>query len=376
MKRLIALMLMLTLLLCGCGAKGDPAVTEAPAAVPETTAAPTAEPTTEPTTVPTTEPAPVYVNPLNGEILDAPFTGRIFANTVSNLADNIPHVGVVRADMLIECYVNMDSVVRCLALFTDIDSVDAIGSTRSTRPMFNAIAQHYDLILSHAGGSDQALKDAKDRGVENFNIDAWAVASTGASYRDKERKGAYENTLYGIGSGIKAYAEAQGYPMTLERDYGFSFTDDGTPAEGVEAKDISITLTYKKAKKETRMVYDESTGKYAFNQYGQVMTDLKTEEVEAFRNVIVMYADITTTGIYHIADFTTGGTGYFACGGKLIPITWSCAGDKEPFRFFTESGEPLELGRGNTYMAICTPESPVVCEGMPEQPAETTEAAS
>ena len=376
MKRIIALMLMLTLLLCGCGAKGEPAVTEAPAAVPETTAAPTAEPTTEPTTVPTTEPAPVYVNPLNGEILDAPFTGRIFANTVSNLADNIPHVGVVKADMLIECYVNMDSVVRCLALFTDIDSVDAIGSTRSTRPMFNAIAQHYDLILSHAGGSDQALKDAKDRGVENFNIDAWAVASTGASYRDKERKGAYENTLYGIGSGIKAYAEAQGYPMTLERDYGFSFTDDGTPAEGVEAKDISITLTYKKAKKETRMVYDESTGKYAFNQYGQVMTDLKTEEVEAFRNVIVMYADITTTGIYHIADFSAGGTGYFACGGKLIPITWSCAGDKEPFRFFTESGEPLELGRGNTYMAICTPESPVVCEGMPEQPAETTEAAS
>lgn len=375
MKRLIALMLTLTLLLCGCGAKGEPAVTEAPAAVPETTAAPTAEPTTEPTTVPTTEPAPVYVNPLNGEILDAPFTGRIFANTVSNLADNIPHVGVVKADMLIECYVNMDSVVRCLALFTDIDSVDAIGSTRSTRPMFNAIAQHYDLILSHAGGSDQALKDAKDRGVENFNIDAWAVASTGASYRDKERKGAYENTLYGIGSGIKAYAEARGYPMTLERDYGFSFTDDGTPAEGVEAKDISITLTYKKAKKETRMVYDESTGKYAFNQYGQVMTDLKTEEVEAFRNVIVMYADITTTGIYHIADFTAGGTGYFACGGKLIPITWSCAGDKEPFRFFTESGEPLELGRGNTYMAICTPESPVVCEGMPEQPAETTAAS-
>ena len=375
MKRIIALMLMLTLLLCGCGAKGEPAVTEAPAAVPETTAAPTTEPTTEPTTVPTTEPAPVYVNPLNGEILDAPFTGRIFANTVSNLADNIPHVGVVKADMLIECYVNMDSVVRCLALFTDIDSVDAIGSTRSTRPMFNAIAQHYDLILSHAGGSDQALKDAKDRGVENFNIDAWAVASTGASYRDKERKGAYENTLYGIGSGIKAYAEAQGYPMTLERDYGFSFTDDGTPAQGVEAKDISITLTYKKAKKETRMVYDESTGKYAFNQYGQVMTDLKTEEVEAFRNVIVMYADITTTGIYHIADFTAGGTGYFACGGKLIPITWSCAGDKEPFRFFTESGEPLELGRGDTYMAICTPESPVVCEGMPEQPAETTAAS-
>ena len=86
-------------------------------------------------------------------------------------------------------------------------------------------------------------------------------------------------------------------------------------------------------------------------------------------------ADITTTGIYHIADFNAGGKGYFACGGKLIPIVWMCGGDKEPFRFFTESGEPLELGRGNTYMAICTPQSPVVCEGMPEQPAETTAAS-
>lgn len=168
MKKVIALMLTLTLLLCGCGAKGEPAVTEAPAAVPETTAAPTAEPTTEPTTVPTTEPAPVYVNPLNGEILDAPFTGRIFANTVSNLADNIPHVGVVKADMLIECYVNMDSVVRCLALFTDIDSVDAIGSTRSTRPMFNAIAQHYDLILSHAGGSRPGAEGCQGSGRGEF----------------------------------------------------------------------------------------------------------------------------------------------------------------------------------------------------------------
>ena len=366
MKRILALALVFALLLCGCGGKTVPENQQ-----PETTAAPateaTTEPTTQPTTEPTTEPAPVYVNPLNGEILDEPFTGRVFANTVSNLADNIPHVGVTQADILFECYVNMDSVVRCLALFTDIEDVEAIGSTRSTRPMFNSIAQHYDLILSHAGGSDQALADARERGVENFNIDAWAVASTGASYRDTEHKRSHENTLYGIGSGIKAYAESQGYPMTLERDYGFNFTDDGTPEDGVDAGEVSITLTYKNAKKETLMVYDESLGKYTFNQYGQVMQDLLTEEVEAFRNVIVMYADITTNGIYHVADFEAGGTGYFACGGKMIPIYWLCGGEKEPFRFFTESGEPLELGRGNTYIAICTPESAVVCDGVPAE---------
>ena len=65
MKKILALTLALTLLLCGCGG--------ANAAAPETTAAaPTVEqtqaPTTEPTTVPTTEPE-VYRNPLNGEVL-------------------------------------------------------------------------------------------------------------------------------------------------------------------------------------------------------------------------------------------------------------------------------------------------------------------
>ena len=101
MKRSIALILVLTLLLCGCGKKADaPQQAAAPAetAPVQTTAAPTTEPTTEPTTVPT-EP-PVYRNPVNGELLDAPFTGRIFANTISNLQENIPHVGAVKADVI------------------------------------------------------------------------------------------------------------------------------------------------------------------------------------------------------------------------------------------------------------------------------------
>lgn len=375
MKKLIALSLALVLLLCGCGA-GKAAETTSPAEQPmqNTEAAPTTAPTTEPTTVPT-EPE-VYFNPLTGEILDAPFTGRIFANTVSNMQENLPHVGVTQADMLIETFVNKNNIIRCLALFTDIESVEAIGSTRSTRPIFNQLAQHYDLVLSHAGGSDQALEDARNRGVENFNIDAWEVASTGASYRDTEYKRTYENTLFGVGSGIKAYAESQGIPMTLERDYGFRFTEDGTPANGEAADRVALTFTYGQAKKDTAMVYNAQEGKYVFNQYGKEMTDQITGETEMFRNVLILNANISTEGIYFVADFNAGGTGYFACGGKIIPITWTCAGDKEGFQLFTADGEPLLLGQGNSYMAICTPESPVTWEAAAPQetqaPAETT----
>ena len=101
------------------------------------------------------------------------------------------------------------------------------------------------------------------------------------------------------------------------------------------------------------MEYNPDTGKYTYWQYGKMMADQITEEPEEFRNVVTMFVPMTTIGHnYHSADFLQGGTGYYACGGKIIPITWTCSGDKEPFRFFTESGEPLAFGAGNTYIAI------------------------
>lgn len=366
MKRMIALTLVLALLLAGCGGKQAgtaPAggqkpipVTTAPAEMPAETA-----PTTEPTTVPTTEPV-AYFDPLNGEILDAPFDGRIYASTISNIRDALPHVGVTKADVLMEMFVN-GSIVRCLALFSDIGDVDALGSTRSTRMMFNNIAQHYDAILTHGGGSSQCISDANNRRLTHFNVDSLMRQGDplmkGTAYRDTEYKYG-EHNLFMIGPGVKAFAESQGVQLTgnPERDYGLRFTEDGTP-DGEDAKEITVILTYNKAMKDTTMRYDDALGRYVYNQYGMEMRDQITDEVEAFRNVVVMYTDIGYDGIYHIGNFNVGGTGYFACGGKIIPITWTCDGDNEPFRYFHEDGTPLEFGQGNTYIAICTPDSAV-----------------
>ena len=92
------------------------------------------------------------------------------------------------------------------------------------------------------------------------------------------------------------------------------------------------------------------------------MHDQITDEAESFTNVIVMFADVTNEGIYHYANFNAGGTGYYANGGKIIPITWGCDGEESPFWFKTEDGEELQLGVGNTYMAIAPQDSPVTYE--------------
>lgn len=353
MKKLIACLLVLSLLLCGCG---SPATTTQPTT--EATTAATTEPTTEPTTIPTTEP-PTYVNPLNGEISTTPFTGRVFATTISNVRDALPHVSVNEADVLMEMFVN-GSVTRCLALFSDISDVEAIGSTRSTRPMLNDIAEHYNAILTHAGGTSTALNDATNRGITHYNVDSLMRKTdeplkAGTAYRDKEYKHG-EHNLFVIGSGVMAYAESEGIQLSglPETDYGFVFTEDGTPADGEAAEEIKIQIKYNTTKKDTIMKYDAESGKYVFWQYDKMMVDQITEEPEAFRNVVVMFTPAMSTMKhgYHVTDFLQGGTGYFACGGKIVPLTWTCSGDKEPFRFFAENGEPLAFGAGNTYIAI------------------------
>ena len=384
MKRIIALTLALALLLCGCGGKkqeqenvNTPETTAA--AVETTEAAETTEATTEPTTEPTTVPTEpeVYFNPLNGEILDEPFTGRIFAHTITNTKDAIPHVGVVNADILFEIYVST-GVVRDLALFTDIANAGAIGGTRSTRPMFNDIAQHYDAVLTHAGGSSMALEDASDKGLDHYNVDSLDrqgdPLAQDTAYRDKDHGRDGTNNLFGNGAGIYAYAEAQGVRLTQDpdKDYYLRFTEDGTPADG-EAAD-EITLTFGKQTKTTTMVYDPEMGKYVYNQYNQVMKDQITEEIEAFENVIIMQAVTDGWDVYRVTEFTNGGTGYFACGGKIIPILWTCDGDREPFQFMTMDGQPLLLGQGNSYIAILDVENPLEWKAVERPVEETTEA--
>ena len=364
MKKLIALLLIASLILCGCGAS-TPAATEA-------TTAPTEAPATEATEAPTetteapTEPPVVYRNPLNGEVLDEPYTGRIFAVTISNIRDALPHYGTMEADILMEMWVN-GSIIRDLALYTDVSKAEAIGSVRSDRLMFNQIVKMYDAVLADAAGSDQVLNDAKNTGVNRMTIDTGD--STDYSYRAKDRvftfkpESKYEHTLFAKGAGLLDFAQKKGFSVTqpADKDYNLHFTEDGTP-DGETANSVNVTFTYRNNKKDTTMVYDESLGKYVYNQYGKSMVVGDTEDPECFTNVIIMLADITRGDVYYTANFTGGGTGYYANGGKIIPITWGCDGEESPFWFKTVDGADLELGVGNTYMAIAPQDSPVTYE--------------
>lgn len=329
------------------------------------TTAETTEATTEETTEETTEPAPVYTNPLTGEVIDAPLTGRIFSVSINNLADSLPHVGTNSAEIYMEMFVNY-SIIRGIAFYTDPSDVPAIGSVRSTRVIFSQLSRIFDTVMIHAGGTGYALNDANQRGVDGFNIDT--PDDCVYSFRDKDRSRAgygWEHTLFAKGSGIIEEATSRGIRVDQEedKDYGLRFAENAVPENGETANTVSLTFSFNGSKKDTSMVYDESLNKYVYNQYGKSMVDGATDEPEAFTNVVILLADMEFVGYgYHQADFVKGGEGYFATGGKLIPISWHAETEEGPLRLTTQDGEELHLGVGNSYFAIAAVGSPVSWE--------------
>ena len=355
MKKFTALFLLLSLILCACGAQpGEttvPPTTQVPTTAPAEEA-PTTIPATEAPTEMPTEPPESFTNPLTGEVLEEAMDSRSFAVTINNVPGAMPMYGVSKADLFFEMFVN-DYCTRGLAMYADIREVGAVGSVRSLRYNFTDLCEVYDAIVAHASGSSQVMADLSASGVPNVNVES---EGSGYYFRDQNRIAEgypWEHCLFVKGADILAYAEGKGTRVTRERDadYGLSFIPDGTP-DGERAEKIAINLKHDGASKLTGMEYSAEEGKYLFHQFGQAMYDGWEKQNIYFENVIVMLCTVNNDGVYHVAELVGSGDGYFACGGKLIPIRWSHESMGAPILFTLTDGTPLQLGVGSSYVAI------------------------
>lgn len=292
----------------------------------------------------------IYRNPLNGEITDEQYNGRVFAVTINNVAPAIPHRGLNSADLFFEMYIN-DYCTRGLALFSDIRKVSDVGSMRSNRMNFTDIAQGYNCVLFHTGGSDLVLGDLYKSGVDNIQVDV------PIGYRDSERSKqgySYEHTLFAKGENLYNAANNRGFELSVpDKNYGLQFMDD-VILNGDIANEIEIVFTLSGIKKTSTMIYDSTADAYSYHQYKKEMTD--SGERVLFKNVIVILAPTENIkhkkDTYHVANLIGSGDGYFSCGGKITAVKWSRAAETDPFSFTFADGSAVNLETGSTYIAI------------------------
>ena len=143
--------------------------------------------------------------------------------------------------------------------------------------------------------------------------------------------------------------------------YEMTFAKDGTPQEGENAGKIQVPFS---SIKTGVFLYDEENGVYLAEQYGEPYVDGNNGEQIAVTNVLILQTTIRETGdIYgHTDAELVEGKGWFACGGKIVPITWEKAGRNEQFRYFTDDGEELALGRGKSYVNIISNKNQITYE--------------
>ena len=360
MKRLISILLLLCLMLTACVAPQTetPATTEPSITDPSTE--PSSEPT-DPTTEPTTEPPVLYRNPLTGEPMDAPSENRPYAVMISNIKGARPQHGTSQAAFLYEILAE-GGITRCMAIFTDVSVVPALGSIRSARKYYVDIASSYDALYVHGGGSDEAYAYMKEIGFEN--MDGVNGAYSGSYfYRDQNRLDqGYQrvHTLFISGQSVVDFATRLKYTLTRPGgvSYGYTF-DEENAFEGQTANKIVVKF-HTSAKpssgtKSTTLTYDPETNSYYAYQHAQNYIDGNTQEAVPFRNVLILKAETNVQpengSLLTINTYGTG-TGYYACNGQMIPINWSRDGLNDPFVYTLEDGTPLTFGIGSTYVAV------------------------
>lgn len=375
MKRTLNILLVLALLLCGCNAQPrqieTTPSTAAPTTVPtvppteETTVPPTEEPTEAPTTEPT-QPPVLYTDPLTGEPREQAVTQRPVAVVINNIQHAQPLHGIAQAQILYELTAEGGgTITRLLGIYTDIAAVEKVGSIRSARTYLIDLARAHNAVLVHCGGSEYAYSELRSTG--------WARLDQSYSgkyfYRDSERKNAgyaTEHTLFANGEKLMEGILSKNYELTDQRQTRFNFAEDATP-EGGEAAS-TITLQFSSAGKQTVMTYDEAAGVYKGEQrfrnskgklaITKALADANTGETVGYENVIVLRIRTTTDGYRMFTDQVGSGEGWFACGGRIVPIQWSRESTDSQFVYTLTDGTPLTLGIGRTYVGILSGSAP------------------
>lgn len=375
-RKLLPLCLVLLLLLSSCGKEG---VAPSPTSAPSTSPTPDISRTPAPTPTPSEEPAQVYTgptNPLTGLPVESEeeISARPVAIMLNNLREAMPQLGQSQADIIYEC-LEEGGITRMLGVYQSIKGVGTVGSIRSARSYYLQLALGHDAIFIHAGGSDASgVEDAygkiKEWGVTSLDGVRGPYMSTsvegGLMWRDpaRRKKMSREHTVITTGAMMEKLLPTLDIRHEHKEGwtYEMDFADDGTPAEGADATVIkAVYSNYKTG----IFRYDPERKLYMVEQYGGPYIDGNTGEQVGVTNVVVLKAHRGYTGnsYAHVTiDLASGGTGYYACGGKLIDLLWTKDYPSGQFHYTDLQGSPIVFGRGTTYVNIVPTDQKVEIE--------------
>jgi len=302
-----------------------------------------------------------FINPLTGLGTATDISrNRPVAVSVSNVRQALPTNatnGISQADIVYEVLVE-SGITRMVAIYQDFSNVGVVGSIRSARHYTVEIAEAFDAMFIHAGGSPLGFEEIEKRGITNFD-EVTGVRSQ-IFRRDPNRISGHTVANYhsAVTSGASFSQRLHTYNIRTTHNNNFrqalNFTDNPIPT-GNRAHSVGVKFS---PAKDSIFIYDESQNLYHMAQFGSFFTDANNNAPVTFTNLLILempIADLVGHGEgAGRQDMSTvgSGRGYFVSGGRIISINWQRADKSSQFIYTDGNGNQIELGRGKTYIGI------------------------
>ena len=307
-------------------------------------------------------PEGMYRSELTGLPIDESLKNqRPIAVMVDNEVTALDHFGIAEADIVYEMINSTanDRITRLMPVYKDWKNVDQIGNVRSARSTNMMIYPEYDAVLMHAGGPFY-INDYLNTGYNpRINGDFTRIPNGKPS----------EFTLY-IKNSVKSLEGLfQTYNLPEEYtehhtegdhflfvEYGKEVDQSGSDWKKAETADLSAAFKHNKS----RLIYNEETTTYDYEEYGRLHVDADDEETATFENVFLIRASMSQldNNGYMVYNVYVGepAPAWYLTNGMVKEIYWQKTGATDAMKFFEKDATgtfvPLAINSGKTYIGI------------------------
>ncbi len=267
-----------------------------------------------------------------------------------------PQAGSTSASIIYEFLVE-GGITRWLMIFDASVAVPEIAPVRSARSYIVDIAQEYGGLFAHAGGSPEAMEDARTA-KHLYNTDAISQDSRYFA-RDGERPAPHNLRTT---SDLLMFAERDKNIQKSNDFDSWAYKEDASLSERpAQAKTLTIDFSTFNYKVEWK--YDPATNRYTRYTAGVLHKDRNNDKAIEATNIIVQFVKTESPdGRLLNMDLKGSGGSLIFRDGEMINATWKKDDDTQRTRFVDEDGKDIELNAGQTWIAFLPPDRDITYE--------------
>jgi hypothetical protein len=273
---------------------------------------------------------------------------RSVAAMIENSQAARPQIGLTSADIVYEA-VTEGGITRFMAIYSTNYPAKA-GPIRSARSYFIDWLSEYDSIYVHAGGSPTAISRISQDAIKDY------PHSNDGTYVSEPKPGvASEHTLFANISKIFQNGVAKKGWSASHNFSSWKFKKPDAPTGGG-----TITIDFSTAPFKVVWSFDLTSNKWLRTMAGLPHKDRLSGEQISANNVVVMivqrsanppYAKTGKESEWTMQTIGSGSASVFRDGIR-IDGTWQKPSRTERTRFYSQTGEEIELSQGTTWIEV------------------------